>query len=120
MLGVFNLLADRLEESRLKKKMTKKEVADALQIDQSTYGKYELGKREPDAATLLKLADLFEVTTDFILGRVDTRTNARSYPHTQAAHIDEEGPPVTEDVLNQIEEIIKREREKIRREREGK
>ena len=110
------MLADRLEESRLKKKMTKKEVADVLQIDQSTYGKYELGKREPDAATLLKLADLFEVTTDFLLGR----TNIRGYPHTQAAHIDADGPPVTEDVLNQIEEIIKREREKIRREREGK
>ena len=110
------MLANRLKESRINKKMTKKEVADALKIDQSTYGKYELAKREPDAATLLRLADLFEVSVDYLLGRTDYRT----YPHIQAAHIDVDGPPVTEDALNQIEEIIKREREKIRREKEGK
>ncbi len=93
------MLANRLEESRLEKKMTKKEVADALQIDQSTYGKYELGKREPDAATLLKLADLFEVSADYLLGRTDIKTHIE----TIAAHHD--GDEWTEEELESIEEF---------------
>ncbi|MBS3885582.1 MAG: helix-turn-helix transcriptional regulator [Dethiobacter sp.] len=104
------MLARRLEESRIEKKMTKKEVADALQIDQSTYGKYELGKREPDAATLLKLADLFEVSVDYILGRTDIKTPVE----TIAAHHD--GEDWTDEELEDIENF----KEFVRMRREQK
>lgn len=65
------MLNKRLEELRKKMKMTKKEVAGLLNIDQSTYGKYELGKREPDSEMLKKLADIFNTSVDYILGRTE-------------------------------------------------
>ena len=91
------MLGKRLEELRTEKRMTKKEVADYLQIDQSTYGKYELGKRQPDYETLDKLANLFNVSVDYIL----CRTNVRTPIETIAAHHD--GEDWTEEELEEIE-----------------
>ena len=45
------------------------EVADALNIAKSTYASYEYGKREPNIEMLTKIANLFNVTTDYLLGR---------------------------------------------------
>ena len=113
---VYDMIGKKLKTLREGKGLTQLEVAEFLGVSRTTYTQYETERSEPDLVTVSKLSDYFEVSLDYLVGR----TNIRGYPHTQAAHIDEEGPPVTEDVLNQIEEIIKREREKIRREREGK
>ncbi|MED4820206.1 helix-turn-helix domain-containing protein [Bacillus atrophaeus] len=43
------------------------DVAKALGIARSTYGAYEQGKREPDHATLIKIADYYDVTIDYLL-----------------------------------------------------
>lgn len=69
------MLKDRLEKLRKERRLNRKEVANALKIDQSTYGKYELGKREPDLKTIEALANFFEVTVDYLLGR----TGAKKY-----------------------------------------
>ena len=61
------MIGDRLKEAREVKGLTRKAVAEYIKIDQTTYGKYELGKREPDAETLKKLADFYEVSIDFLL-----------------------------------------------------
>lgn len=63
------MLTEMLCYLREQKALTRKEVADFLKIDQSTYGKYELGKRAPDYETLLKLSDFYEVSVDNLLGR---------------------------------------------------
>ena len=55
--------------------ISKKDVAQKLNIDQSTYGKYELSKRQPDYDTLLKLASFFNVSVDYLLGRTENRTS---------------------------------------------
>lgn len=65
------MLGSRLERCRKELNMTKKEVAGLLNIDQSTYGKYELGKREPGAEMLQKLADIYGTSVDYLLGRTD-------------------------------------------------
>lgn len=49
--------------------MTQKEVADVLGVGQSTYKNYECGIREPNGDTVVTLANLFNVTTDYLLGR---------------------------------------------------
>jgi transcriptional regulator with XRE-family HTH domain len=64
-------LDTRLKEKRQKFKLTQQQIADALKINQVTYQGYEKGKHEPDLKTLLKLADLFETSTDYLLGRYD-------------------------------------------------
>jgi len=45
--------------------------ADVFKCSQSAVGNWEAGKREPGFSTLIKLADFFGVTTDYLLGRTD-------------------------------------------------
>jgi transcriptional regulator with XRE-family HTH domain len=62
----------RLKEARLKKKLTQLAAAKRIGIDDTTLSKYENDKSEPDNETLQKLAELYEVTTDYLLlGRTD-------------------------------------------------
>lgn len=60
---------DILKELREANGKSMSQVADALQIAKSTYASYEYGKREPNIETLNKIANLFGVTTDYLLGR---------------------------------------------------
>lgn len=65
-------LAKNLIHLRKEKGVTKKWMSEELLgVHESTYGNYELGKRAPDYETLVKLADYFNCTTDYLLGRVD-------------------------------------------------
>ena len=66
------LVAERLSELRGKKNMSKKAVAAMLKLDQSSYGNYELGKRQPSLEMLNKLADYFQVSTDYLLGKTNS------------------------------------------------
>ena len=52
------------------------ELAMYLNVRQTTYSKYELGKIELPLDILLKLADFYDVSIDYILGITDTK---RSY-----------------------------------------
>ena len=60
---------DNLKAIRNKKGVTQKEAADALGISPNTYKNYEQGMREPNNDMLCRLADYFQVTTDYLLGR---------------------------------------------------
>lgn len=60
---------DRLKELRLNAHMTQKDLGQALGISSSTVGMYEQGKRTPDYETLEALADIFNVDTDYLIGR---------------------------------------------------
>ena len=59
-----------LKELRQGKNLTQKDLSKILQISASTIGMYEQGRREPDHETLTKLADFFDVPTDYLLGRI--------------------------------------------------
>jgi transcriptional regulator with XRE-family HTH domain len=63
--------SERLAELRKKHKMTQQELANKLGVSRGTIGMYEIGQREPDAETLKKIADFFNTTTDYLLGRTD-------------------------------------------------
>jgi len=58
-----------LEKERLKRGWTQNEVSLRVGVARSTYANYEKGKREPDFETSQKLADLFETTIDYLLGK---------------------------------------------------
>lgn len=61
----------RLKEARKRSAMTQQQVADSLGISRSSYTNIENGKRDPDTRTLRRLADLFEVSADYLLGLTD-------------------------------------------------
>jgi len=58
-----------VKELRIKAGMTQKDVADKLGVTKSVVSYYELAERSPSPEILMKFADLFHVTTDFLLGR---------------------------------------------------
>lgn len=60
---------EHLKLARKQSGMTQKEVADNIGVGQSTYKNYECGIREPNGDTIVELANLFNVTTDYLLGR---------------------------------------------------
>lgn len=58
-----------LKELRKQKKMNQTEVATILGVSQQAYQMYESGASEPKYDTLVKIADFYGVTTDYLLGR---------------------------------------------------
>ena len=60
----------RLKELRESKGLTQKEVAEIIGYSEVSYARYENGKREPDISTLCKLANYFNVTVDYLIGRI--------------------------------------------------
>jgi len=65
--------SDRLKEIRNAKGITQKAMAQYLGITEQAYQKYEYGMREPNHETTIKLADYFNVSTDYLLGRTDCK-----------------------------------------------
>lgn len=63
------ILAARLKELRIKNELPQIAVACDLGIARSTYACYESCKNEPDLHTLIKLADFFHVSLDYLVGR---------------------------------------------------
>lgn len=60
---------DKLRQLRLSKNLTQEEIANVINIKQSSYSSYEIGRREPDLETLVKIADLYKISVDQLLGR---------------------------------------------------
>ena len=60
-----------LKQLRLQKKKTQLQVQMDTGIEQALLSKYESGKRIPPTETLVTLADYFNVSMDYIMGRTD-------------------------------------------------
>ncbi|KLE14786.1 cobalamin-dependent protein [Clostridium sp. C8] len=81
-----NGFANRMKELRKNKGYTQKKLASLLNIGQTTVANYEQGTRVPDMEKLNKMADLFEVTLDYLLGR--SEEIARSTKDAKSKGID--------------------------------
>ena len=60
-------LGDIIKELLDMHSMTQRQLAEALDLSPSALGNYIQGTREPDYGTLIRIADYFHVTTDFLL-----------------------------------------------------
>jgi len=78
----------RLKELREKAGYTQETLAEILHVSQSTVGMWENGKNKPKNARLEALANLFNVTTDYLLGREET--GKKSPPPTPEDELDNE------------------------------
>lgn len=65
----------RLKKLRLEKKLTAKEFGEIFSLAESTISGYENGNRKPDMETLMKFADFFEVSMDYLYGREQKQEN---------------------------------------------
>ena len=69
----MEILAKRLLELRSERDLSRRVVAASTGMTERTYQRYENAERDPSAPVLLSLADYYDVTTDYLLGRTDER-----------------------------------------------
>ena len=67
------ILSQRLKECRKSKGYTQMQVAVYCDISEKTYQNYELMTREPKLEILIKIADLYDVSIDYLVGRKDQK-----------------------------------------------
>ncbi|MDI3548173.1 MAG: hypothetical protein PWR10_1825 [Halanaerobiales bacterium] len=67
---------DRLKKLRKEKGLYQKELAKIIGVSDGAIAMYETGKRTPDKEILDKLANYFDVSVDYLLGRTDERSPA--------------------------------------------
>lgn len=66
--GVF---PERLRKLRERRRMSRVALSECCGISKNNVGRYERGEREPTASSLLAIADFFEVSIDYLVGRQD-------------------------------------------------
>lgn len=64
----------RLKELRKSRKISQLKLTLDLNMNQNSISRYENGAREADYSTLIKFADYFDVSIDYLLGRTDNPT----------------------------------------------
>lgn len=70
-----NNIGYRISELRKQAGMSQFQLASILDIATSTLGMYETGKREPSLKVMNRIANYFNVTTDYLLGRPEKKDN---------------------------------------------
>lgn len=106
------MFGKKLKELRLEKKINQSELGEKIGISPSTVGMYERDQRFPDKDILGKIADYFEVSVDYLLGRTDERNLNKEKPKldpsikTIAAHRVNPYEDISEEGINKINEYI--------------
>lgn len=85
-----NIGMNRIRELREDRDLRQIDVSNATNIDQKTLSNYETGRTNPDSWAIIKLADFFGVTCDYLLGVSDRNLKDMN------------------DVIEELEEIKKR------------
>ena len=97
-MGEFKNIFKQL---RISSGLTQVEFSKRIGISRSTIGMYETGAREPDFETLEKIADFFNVDTDYLLGRTDKTT---ILPETAGRYyLNDETAKVAQEIFNNKE-----------------
>jgi transcriptional regulator with XRE-family HTH domain len=65
--------SDRLKELRNKHGLSTRDIAGLLGVSIRNIQHYETGRHKPNIDAIIKLADYFGVTVDYLIGRTDTR-----------------------------------------------
>ena len=63
----------RIRDMREDNDLTQQQIANILLCDQSLYSKYERGEREIPLHLLIKLADYYNTSLDYLVGRIDNK-----------------------------------------------
>ena len=64
-------ISERILSLRKERGLNQEEIARQTGIGYRSYRRYESGEREPTASTIITLADFFQVSADYLLGRTD-------------------------------------------------
>lgn len=67
-------LSERLLALRQERNLSQRSLVKEMGLALNTYVRYERGEREPDASTLVRIADFYGVTLDYLVGRSEERS----------------------------------------------
>ena len=104
------MYGERLKGLRKERNMTIEDLSTALGFPRSTYAGYETEKRKPSIETIIRLAEFYNVSTDYILGLSDDRdpkkveNNIKEYLKKEGLNWD--GRPLSDEELKPIKEIL--------------
>ena len=70
----MSVLSKRLKELRLSRKLLQSDVAAGIKVETSVYSKYERGINQPDIENLINIANYFNISIDYLVGR-DNKKN---------------------------------------------
>lgn len=111
-----NNIGYRISELRKQAGMSQFQLAKVLDIATSTLGMYETGKREPSLKVMNRIANYFNVTTDYLLGRPEKKDD-----DTKIADIEDddviftyEGRRIPKEDLELIRRIMRETRNDIK------
>lgn len=93
----------KLKEFRKKLGLTQEKVAKLLGLSTQTYQNYELGRREPDNATLLKMADFYNITLDEMFDRKNNQFINLNFLSDEERNIIESLPKLNRENLIKVE-----------------
>ena len=102
----------RLKKLRIEKKLLQREIAALLNLSRAAITYYELGKRFPDQETLKKLADFFDVSIDYLVGRSNHKNasiseNSQAYsPQLEKHDPVSDLPPEAQKLLEEFKEFV--------------
>ena len=65
---------NRLRDLREDRDLKQRDIAELLKLHQTTYSDYELGRLNIPVVAIHTLADFYEVSVDYLLGRTNTKT----------------------------------------------
>ena len=77
-MDVLEILSKRLKELRIENNYSQYETANLIGITQVTYSHYELGRRSVSIQNLVKIAQIYNVSTDYLLGISDDKLGQNS------------------------------------------
>lgn len=99
-------IGERIKQARLEKGLDQLALCEKLSIEQSTLSNYENGRRIPKPDMIVKMADIFGVSTDYLLGKTDMRTpNGYSSATTAISNTDKHATLTSKDHI-EIDEYI--------------
>lgn len=74
-----NITGQRIRQLRRELDLSQEELSKKIKVTTSAVGQYETGNKKPSYDTLCRLADVFDVTTDYLLGRTGHPNTVRKY-----------------------------------------
>lgn len=104
------MFGNRLKQLRKNNNKTQEDISKILGISRGAYSHIENGRNEPDMETIVKLANIFEVSTDYLLGK-----STNGLVDIIAAHIDAEA---SEEDIKEILAYIEEKRKEHANEKE--
>ncbi|SFX52694.1 DNA-binding transcriptional regulator, GntR family [Thermoactinomyces sp. DSM 45891] len=94
------MLKERIVELRKKNKLSQEQFAKDFGVGRSTVAMWETGDRTPDAETIQRLADFFDTSTDYLLGRTDVNYSVEQFQSTRRGFGRDHGNKATKKYLD--------------------